>query len=67
MAVHFIGFTDTAQFHRAVEVFGKPDFIHRQWDVRAQQEVVQNDIAVFARGNEKQNPTPYSFDDSQHF
>lgn len=67
MHVHFIGFNNTHQFHSACRVFGKPDFIHRRWDVRAKQEVQDGDVAVFARGTDKDNPQHPSFDDSCHF
>lgn len=66
MAVHFVGFKGD-EFHSAVRVFGEPDFVHRKWDVRAQQEVVEGDVAVFAQGT-CQNPAAHpSFDDSCHF
>jgi hypothetical protein len=67
MAIHFIGFTDSSQLHRAIKVFGQPDFVHRRWDVRARQEVVGGDIAVFARGSQDQQAQHPSFDDSQFF
>lgn len=66
MAVHFVGFKGN-EFRRAVQVFGEPDFIHRKWDVRAQQEVVEGDVAVFARGTAKDVAAHPSFDDSCHF
>ena len=67
MAVHFIGFKDTAQYQNAINVFGKPDFIHRKWDVRAKQEVVKGDVAVFATGNDTNTAIHPSFDDSSFF
>lgn len=67
MAVHFIGFKDSTQFHRAITVFGTPDFIHRKWDVRARQEVVKGDVAVFATGNVTDTAVHPSFDDSSFF
>lgn len=67
MCIHFIGFTNTAQFESAKRVWGTPDFIHRRWDVRAQQEVVEGDVAVFAKGTAKDTPQHPSFDDSVHF
>jgi hypothetical protein len=50
-ALHFVGFKDD-RYWNAVAVFGVPDFYHRIWDVRARQEVVEGDIAVFANGDE---------------
>lgn len=66
--VHFVGFTDPERFNRAVRVFGQPDFVHRNWDVRAAYggERGPNDVFVFAKGDEKQTPKPFAFDDSAH-
>ena len=66
-ALHFIGFRDTGTFARACAVFGKPDFIHPVWDYRAQAEIMLGDKAIFAKGDENQNPTPYTYDDSSHW
>jgi hypothetical protein len=66
MAVHFVGFKGE-EFRRAVQVFGEPDFVHRKWDVRAQQEVVAGDVAVFARGTSNDTAVHPSFDDSCYF
>lgn len=65
-AVHFVGFKDSGQFHRAQAVFGPPDFIHRHWDNRAVHggELAPHDIVVFARGDDQQKVAPFSFDDS---
>ena len=65
MAIHFIGFKDD-RYHNAVRVFGKPDFFHRYWDVRAMQEVRPDDLAVFATGSDSDAPRLYAFNDSQH-
>lgn len=64
-AVHFIGFRDTGTFWRAVRIFGYPDF----WDTRAAYggEYVPGDIRVFAKGTDKDEPSPYTFDDSREF
>jgi hypothetical protein len=64
MSLHFVGFGDD-RYWNAVRVFGKPDFIHRNWDVRARQEIVEGDIAVFARGCIDDPPYPVAWDDSQ--
>ena len=63
MAIHFIGFRND-RYWNAVKVFGKPDFYHRVWDVRARQEIEGDDIAVFASGDDTSAMTPYTFDDS---
>lgn len=65
-AVHFVGFRGD-EYVNAVRVFGKPDFFHRFWDVRAQQEVDQNDVVVFARSTDWERlhtPKEQAFDDS---
>lgn len=67
MCVHFIGFKTTSQLEAARRVWGEPDFIHRRWDVRARQEVVAGDVAVFASGTADNTPQHPSFDDSMHF
>lgn len=64
--MHFVGFKDDA-FIRAKKVFGPPDFIHRFWDARAVDEVVDGDVVVFAEGDERQPVRPFAYDDSAHF
>ena len=64
--VHFVGFRGD-EYNRAVQVWGHPHFIHRYWDVRAAQEAQDDDTVVFARDKDwanRDNPTPFSFDDS---
>lgn len=68
-AVHFVGFKDPRltkdeRFERARKVFGSPDFLHRGWDMRARREIMDGDTIVFAKGDWRQEPSPYSFDDS---
>ena len=66
-AVHFVGFRGD-EFHSAVRVFGKPDFYHRVWDFRAQQECGSSDVVVFSsRVRNVSEPSVYSFDDSAVF
>lgn len=62
--LHFVGFTDPDRYDRAVRHFGLPDFIHRTWDVRAQQEIAPSDVAIFAKHDEHKPPSVYSWDDS---
>lgn len=63
MCIHFIGFKND-RYWNAVKVFGKPDFYHRYWDDRAQSMIVDDDIAIFADGDDSKIPQMYSFDDS---
>lgn len=68
-ALHFVGFKDPRRdkderFDRAVRVFGHPDFYHRGWDYRARREIMDGDTIVFAKGDERQQPSIHSFDDS---
>lgn len=71
MALHFVGFGDGDRYYRAVAVFGLPDFYHRIFDMRARQEIVEGDVAVFADGDEtmplaaKRSGELISWDDSQ--
>ncbi|MGO4449098.1 hypothetical protein AB4Y96_09240 [Phyllobacterium sp. TAF24] len=60
--VHFVGFKGE-EYHSAVKVFGKPHFIHREWDLRAQREIADNDIVVFATGAHDREPRCKSFND----
>lgn len=62
-ATHFVGFKND-RFNSAVRTFGKPDFIHRFWDVRAVLEVAPGDRVIFADGNEFQPVNEWTFDDS---
>jgi hypothetical protein len=62
-AAHFVGFAESGQYHRAIAVFGLPDFIHRTWDQRAASEIAPNDRVIFARYYDKL-PSPFGWDDS---
>ena len=71
-ALHFVGFKDPRlekddRFERAAAVFGRPDFLHRGWDHRAKAEIADGDTIVFAQGDERQQPSPFTFDDSAVF
>lgn len=52
--VHFVGFSDDhgRTFRSAVKVFGLPTFMHQRWDQRAQREITQEDVILFAKGDE---------------
>ena len=50
----------------AVRVFGEPDFLHRRWDQRAQREIMEGDVIVFAKGDADQPPSPFNYDDSAY-
>lgn len=63
-ALHFIGFSDSQQYHNAARVFGQPDFVHRVWDTRAAVEIAEGDIAIFAKYDPDMPPSPYAWDDS---
>jgi|SRR5674476_164476 len=63
---HFVGFKDD-RYWAAVKAFGKPDFIHRFWDRRAVDEVTEEDIVIFADGDETQDIRTFAFDDSANF
>lgn len=65
-AIHFVGFKDN-RYHTAVKVFGTPDFIHRIWDKRAADEVMENDVVIFADSDETQEVKFFAFDDSANF
>lgn len=65
-ALHFIGFLHpnigpSVDYDKAVRVFGKPDFVHRYWDVRAKQELAPGDVAIFASGSIDDPVNVYTF------
>lgn len=63
--IHFVGF-NSDEYNSAVKIWGKPDFVHRIWDIRALTEIVNGDIVIFAnvKNYDILNPKLYSFDDS---
>lgn len=64
-AIHFVGFKDD-RYNTAIKVFGKPDFIHRKWDRRAQREIMKGDTIVFAKGDESRAFGPNGNDIDEH-
>lgn len=60
--VHYVGFRDDA-YLRAFRVFGGPAFIHRWWDRRAQRDIGEDDVVVFATGDETQPLARYNAPD----
>lgn len=68
MALHFVRFPDRfgRQFQNAVHVFGPPDFLHRLWDRRAQREIAEGDVIVFAKGDQDQPVSPVNGDDEHY-
>ena len=54
VAIHFVGFKGD-EYTAAVRIFGRPDFIHRNHDIRLVRggELAPWDIVVFANGSEK--------------
>lgn len=68
-AIHFVGFRGD-EFNRAIKVFGKPDFIHRNFDTRVfggGEFDKDNDIVIFANSSDAKTPSPFAFDDSSVF
>ena len=63
--IHFVGFRDD-RYLNARKVWGVPDFFHRFWDKRAEQEVAPGDVVIFANG-EPGEPKSFSFNDSEVF
>ena len=60
--VHYVGFRDD-RYLTALRVFGGPVFIHRRWDRRAQREIAEGDLVVFATGDANQPLSQYNGDD----
>jgi hypothetical protein len=65
-ATHFVGFRGPEYFS-ARAVFGAPDFIHREWDARAEGMTFPGDRVVFANRADQKARSIYSIDDSQFF
>lgn len=61
-ALHFVGFRGE-EFWSAVRIFGRPDFFHIGWDLRAQREIAEGDVVVFAKGTEHDTPARHSYPD----
>lgn len=51
--VHFVGFRDD-RYWAAVKIWGRPAVVHRVWDQRARREIAEDDVVVFATGDEHQ-------------
>ena len=66
MSTHFIGFRND-RYISAVKIWGVPDFIHRNWDKRAQGDITAGDTVVFAKGDENTPQNPFAFNDSEWF
>jgi hypothetical protein len=60
--IHFVGFRGD-EYLRAIRIFGKPDFIHRGWDLRALREIAEGDVVIFAKGDDSQPPSKHSYED----
>ena len=61
--VHFVGFRNDREWQNAARLYGEPDFVHRFWDQRAQCEIMDGDLLVFAK-YDPARPSPYNHDDS---
>lgn len=61
-ATHFIGFRDD-RYWNAVRIWGRPGFIHRRWDRRAQRDIADGDLVIFATGDEHQPLGRFNGDD----
>jgi hypothetical protein len=61
-ALHFVWFRGE-EYHSAVKVWGKPDFVHMAWDRRAAREIAIGDTVVFARGPSDQPSAEFNSSD----
>jgi len=59
---HFVGFRGE-EYWSAVKIWGKPTFIHKWWDRRAQREIAEGDIVIFAKGDHAQQIREHPTDD----
>lgn len=60
--VHYVGFRDD-RYWNAYRIWGGPRIIHRWWDRRAQREIGEEDVVIFAEGEWTQEPRPYNAPD----
>ena len=60
--LHFVGFRDD-RYTNAVRIWGKPDFYHYRWDIRALREITKDDVIIFAVGTEHDEPSRYNGQD----
>jgi hypothetical protein len=61
--LHFVWFRGE-EYWAAVKIWGRPSFIHMGWDLRAQRDIADGDVVIFARGDYNQDPKPRSFSDT---
>ena len=59
---HFVGFRGE-EYWSAVRIWGRPHVIHRRWDRRARREIGDEDVVVFAAGDDTQEPPAWNADD----
>ncbi len=48
---HFVGFRGN-EYHSAVKIFGKADFYHPKFDIRAKADITEGDTVVLANDTE---------------
>lgn len=60
--VHFVAFRGE-EYWSAVKVWGKPHVIHMGWDHRGQREIGEDDLVIFAKGDEHQPFRPWNYPD----
>lgn len=61
-ALHFVGFRGD-EYNSARRIWGRPDYIHIGWDLRAQREIAAGDVVVLAKGSPDRQPRQRSFPD----
>jgi hypothetical protein len=65
--VHFVRFERFDQrYYNAVRAFGPPAFLHRNWDRRAQREIADGNVVVFASGEADQPLSRFNGDDEYY-
>jgi hypothetical protein len=60
--VHYVGFCDD-RYWNAFRIWGGPRIIHRWWDKRAQRDIAEGDVIIFATGDWQQSPRHYNAPD----
>lgn len=60
--VHYVGFWDD-RYWNAYRVLGGPRIIHRRWDARARRDIGEDDVVIFADGDEHQSVVRYNGND----
>lgn len=61
-ALHFVGFR-ADEYLSALRIWGKPNFYHQGWDLRAKRDIHPDDTVIFAKGTELDPVSQFNYPD----